>query len=299
VALLVGMATVALFVSTAGSIASRRSSPVAFAGNRSAAVVPAGDLVAISIRGRVLVLNRAGRQLRELPGRIGADGRSQWIQLAPDRRHAWVSVWNIATETYRIYDVDLATGKRRRMADGLSPTLSPGGTELAYVGYARLRDGYDGESKLIIQDLADGRSRVIPFGAAEPIGNPPQLVVSWSPDGTHVAVDAGERYRLVDARQTTRAISYRALPGTLLAPVYLNANTIVAEANCCIGSQELVKLDVRAGRESNFARISSPVQTVQSVAPGTLLISDALNQLISVSRSRVRILRQGIVAVSP
>jgi hypothetical protein len=80
--------------------------------------------------------------------------------------------------------------------------------------------------------------------------------------------------------------------------VYLNNEMIVADANCCIGSQELIKLDLRTGRQTKFALISSPVQTVQPIGPGTLLISDALNELVSVSRGQVRVLREGIVAVS-
>jgi hypothetical protein len=89
------------------------------------------------------------------------------------------------------------------------------------------------------------------------------------------------------------------LAGDLLAPVYLNADAIVGDAGCCIGSQQLVTLNLRTGRESKFARISSPVQTVQRIARGTLLITDAGDQLLRVTQGRVHVLREEIEAVSP
>jgi hypothetical protein len=84
----------------------------------------------------------------------------------------------------------------------------------------------------------------------------------------------------------------------LVAPAYLSDDTIVADANCCVGSQRLVKLDVRTGREWKFATLSSPVQTIQRMALGTLLVTDALNELLRVSQHRVQRLRDGIEAAS-
>jgi hypothetical protein len=89
------------------------------------------------------------------------------------------------------------------------------------------------------------------------------------------------------------------LAGALLAPAYPNAGAIVGDAGCCIGSQQLVTLNVPTGRESKFARISSPVQTVQRIARGTLLITDAGDQLLRVAQGRVHVLREEIEAVSP
>jgi hypothetical protein len=285
--------------SSAASTADRRASRSASFEKRSPALVPNGDLVAISLRGRVLVLDRAGREVKVLPGRIGPDGLAQAIQLAPDRRHAWVSVWNSRAQVFWMYSIDLSTGRRRRLVDGVSPTLNPDETELAYIGFSEFRTGGEVESELVIENLADGRTRVTPFGLPSPIGNSPQLIISWSPNGRQIAVDAGGKYRLVNVRKSANVVSSPSLPGVLSAPAYLSADTIVADANCCTGAQRLVAIDLHTDRESTFARLSSPVQTVQRVGRATLLMTDALDQLVTVSKGRVRLLREGIAAVSP
>jgi hypothetical protein len=294
-----GWMALGLFVAVAATNpASARRATVHVDRVGGALAVPNGDLVAITVRGRVLVLTQGGREVRALPGRIGPNGLAESIQLAPDRRHAWVSVWNVATESFRMYSVDLTTGRRRRLADGVGPSLSPNRTELAYIGFSRFPRGEQAETRLVIEDLHDGRSRSIPFGSLTVPGNPPNLVVSWSPDGSQIAVEPAGRYRLVNLRTARTVDSARSLPGPLVAPAYLSDDTIVADANCCVGSQRLVKLDVRTGREWKFATLSSPVQTIQRMALGTLLVTDALNELLRVSQHRVQRLRDGIEAAS-
>lgn len=61
-------------------------------------VVPVGDLLRISMRGWLLVLDHAGREIRRMPGLIGPNGLAEAIQLAPDRRHGRVWVWNAAAK---------------------------------------------------------------------------------------------------------------------------------------------------------------------------------------------------------
>src|SRR4051812_38947416 len=85
-------------------------------------LVAAGDvLVARRSSRRLSVLHRNGRLVRRVPGFVAGKG-TEGIELAPDRRHAFVSVFG---DPERLYEVDLATGARRRVADATSPALSP------------------------------------------------------------------------------------------------------------------------------------------------------------------------------
>jgi hypothetical protein len=95
---------------------------------------------------------------------------------------------------------------------------------------------------------------------------------------------------LVNVRTAKSVVSSAALPGDLVAPVYPNVGSIGADTNCCIGSQQLVTLDLRTDREAKFARLSTPVQTVQRIGRATLLITDAVNELVRLTKGRVHLL---------
>jgi hypothetical protein len=294
------VAALALVVGSSLGSTSPRHGVVGF--GHPSPVVPVGDLLAISLRGRLLVLNHAGREVKRLPGVIGGpQGLAQAIELAPDRRHAWVSVWNAAAMTFHMFSLDLATGRRQRLPDGVNPTMNAQRTMLAYARTSRIADGDPGETALVIEDLRSGRTRTIPFGVGTAFGTPPELIISWSPDGRHVAVytDKQWRYRLVDIRTASTVASSPALPQGVLAPVYLSDHTVVVDANCCAHTQQLVTLNIQTGRKMKLARISSPVQTVHRLGATSLLITDALGELVRVTGGRVQILRSGIDAVSP
>jgi hypothetical protein len=292
-------AVLALTVSSTLASTSRRHGVVDL--RHAPRVVPVGDLLAVSVHGQLLVLDRAGEEVKRLPGLIGPNGLVQAIELAADRRHAWVSVWNAAAGTFHMFSIDLATGRRHRLPDGVNPTINAQHTMLAYAGISRIADGDPGETRLVIEDLRDGRTRVIPFGVGTAFGTPPELIISWSPDGRHLAVytDNQWRYRLVDIRTATTVALSPTLPRGLLAPVYLSNSAVVVDANCCIGTQQLVTLNLETGRETKLARISSPVETVHRVGRTSLLITDALGELVRVTPGHVQILRTGIDAVSP
>src|SRR6185503_6836511 len=60
----------------------------------------------------------------------------QGIALAPDGKHAAVSTGSVYSPDVpdTLDELDLATGARRKLADGVQPSYSPDGAWLAYVG---------------------------------------------------------------------------------------------------------------------------------------------------------------------
>lgn len=250
-------------------------------------------MVAADVHGRLLVLDARGATIRRVPGVAGA---VQGIAVAPDRRHAYVSVYD-ADAPARLYRVDLTSGKRQPVAHGLSPSLSPDRTRLAY-----LASGFRGDIKyvsaLVVLDLRTGLSHRLPFDGNVAQGTPPEMVLGWSPDGRRIALYDGHALRIADARTAAPTSAQPALAGPGLAPVFLDARRLVLLANCCIGKQRLVAVDLRTNVRSAFARISSPVETAQRLHDGVLLLTTALDELVVVSRGHATVLARGITAAA-
>jgi hypothetical protein len=155
--------------------------------------VPARDYVACDRAGLLLVLAPSGRVVRRIPGRLpyGAVG----ITLTADRRSAYVSLLR-GDEQPALYRVDLATGRRRLVGNGLSPAVSPDGRELAYLATGTSpRSGLWRVTALAVVEVATGRRRSI---AAPPSPSLPAGPLGWSPDGRSIAAFDGTRIRLVD-----------------------------------------------------------------------------------------------------
>jgi hypothetical protein len=271
------------------------------------ALVRRGAFLVSDRRGHLRVLDRLGRLVRSFARARVPGVLPQALELAPDRRHAFVSVYVVDRPT-RLYDVDLATGAKERMADALSPVLSPDRTRLAYVASA-LRAGDDDivdRTALVVRDLRTGSSRSIAFNPHVPREPPPGLVINWSPDGRTIALFDGSTIRLVDAATATTLSSQPALPGYRpalgrtppLAPVFLNASTLVVLVGCCIGRQQLAAVDLRSGALTPFARLSSPPANIRRLDRRRLLAVTAQNELVIVSRGHTRVLARGIVAAA-
>jgi hypothetical protein len=259
-----------------------------------AAAVPPHGIVAADVHGRLLVLDARGATVRRVPGIVGR--AVEGIAVAPDRRHAYVSAYR-ADAPARLYRVDLTSGDRQLIAHGLSPALSPDRTRLAY-----LASDFHGDIKyvtaLVVLDLRTGLSHRLPFDRNVAQGTPPEIVLGWSPDARRIALYDGHTLRIADAQATAPASSQPAVAGGGLAPVYLDARTLVLLANCCIGSQRLVAVDLRTKTRSTFAHISSPVETGQRLRDGMLLLTTALDELVVVSRGHARVLAHGITAAA-
>src|SRR5207244_445765 len=103
------------------------------------------------------------------------------------------------------------------------------------------------------------------------------------------AVFDGDRIRLVDVASARNVMSQPSVEGGSnytppLSPAFLDANTLVVLADCCIGSQHLVAVDLRSGARDPFAVLSSPVENIRRLRSGRFLTVTALNQLALVSR---------------
>ena len=185
--------------------------------------------------------------------------------------------------------------RRRHLANATSPVLSPDKKRLAYVSSDRRVDIVY-RTALVIRELRTGQTKSIPLGPDVPEGQPPELVINWSPDGRRVAVFDETRIRLVDAANAQDVPSQPAVAG--LAPVYLNGHSLVVLANCCIGRQRVIRVDLRSGTRSAFATLSSPPESVRRLRPGLLLTVTALNEVALVSRGHFRVIAKGATAAT-
>lgn len=267
------------------------------AGAQTRPLVPRGAFLVTNLDGRLLVLDAAGKRLRRLPGTLGRYGAWGGLELAADRRHAFVSL-PVPDRPGRLYELDLATGKKRRIADGLSPALSPDRRYLAYLSESLCRDlTWTCRTALVIRNLLTGDMRTIPFAEGIVGGNRPELVINWSPEGQRVVLFDRKRLRLVDVATATDIPSQPALTPAY-APVFLDAYTLVVLANCCIGRQQLVTIDIRSGVIGSFAELSAPPEIIRRLKPGLLLTVTASGELALVSRGRTRVIARGITAAA-
>jgi len=264
------------------------------------AVVPKGDILAVDATFHPLVLDAHGHVVRRLPSWHVPDGFGLLgIELAPSRNDAFVSLWSgNSTLPARIFDVSLATGARRLVADGLSPSLSPDGTQLAYLADRREPNlGLTWLTGLVVRTLATGKERTIPFDTAVSLGTPPALVTNWSPNGVSVALAASD-FDLVDTATATSIADIPSLGATPSAPAFLDADTVIVETNCCIGRQKLVAVDPHGAHAQPFAEISSPVDAIRRIDPDRMLVLDQLGELLLVSRGKTTVIANGIRAAA-
>jgi hypothetical protein len=97
--------------------------------------------------------------------------------------------------------------------------------------------------------------------------------------------------------ETATAIGAQTIhPG--LAPAFLDQGTLVVLADCCVGPQQLVTLDLASGSTAPFARLSSPTEYIKRIGPGRFLVLDALRELLVVEKGRSRAIATGLSAVS-
>ena len=265
--------------------------------------VPPGKFVVVDDRGRVRVVDGRGKLVRRFPWSLPTP-QLQAIELDPDRRRLYAAIY-WSERPSELYEVTLATGRRRRLAHAISPSLSPDKRQLAYVT-TEVRNGIVYRAALVTRSLRSGSIRTVRLPARVPYGTPPELVINWSPDSRRIAVFANSKVRLVDAARATEVASEPELPGDTagpgqtpwLAPVFIDARTVVVEEGCCIGRQQLVAVDASSGASSPFALLSSPVEGIRRNGSGRLMVVTALNELALVSRGSVRVIARRIQAAA-
>ncbi len=257
--------------------------------------VPAGDVLVADISGHVRIVDSRGKLVRRLRWTLPREVES--LELTPDRRHAFVSLYR-SERAPELFQLDLTTGRLRKLADATNPAVSPDKTRLAYVT-VELRTDVKYRAELVIRNLRTDASRRLALAPNVPLGTPPELVINWSPDGRRIALFDGSRIRIVDALSATDVPMQPARPPGELAPVFADRNTLVVLTGCCIGPQRLVAVDLRSGRHTSFATLSSPVEQVRRVSTSRLLVVTALRELVVASRGHVRVIARRVAAAAP
>ena len=264
------------------------------------ALVPRGDILAADMGLHLIVLDQSGSVLRRLPWWHAPSGVGLLgLELAPDRQHAFVSVERGDLPAH-LYEVDLATGGKRLLADAASPALSPDGSRLLYLANRRPKKlTFPLLTALVVRNLSSGRQRVIPFHSRLTIGTPPDMVTNWSLDGRRAVLSDGRHLRLIDTATARFVESQPSVgPNHSLAPVFLEAHRLVVLADCCVGHQHLVTVDLRSGRQAPFAEISAPVVSIRRLGPSRLLVANQLGQLLLVSRGHSKTIATGVSAAT-
>lgn len=258
-------------------------------------LVPQGAYLVATESGHLIVLSQRGKVLRRVPR--FASSYVQALEIAPDRRHAYVSVY-ATDQPVHLYKVALSTGKRVRLANATNPSLSPDRTQLAYVTI-ELRGDIKYRTDLVVRNLRTGQVRSIPLPERAPLGTPPDNVINWSPDGQYVALFDGLVIRIVDVATAKTVDQETEIPGrTGLAPVFLNPHTLVVLANCCIGRQRLVAVDLGSGARKPFARLSSPVENERRLRSGRILVVTSLHRLVRIAPGDAHIIAARISAAT-
>jgi hypothetical protein len=270
--------------------------------------VPAGSFVVSTVDGRLLVLDGAGSLVRGVPGTIGSSGAQGGVALAPDRLHAFVAISLGSPKPWRLNEIDLVTGSRRKLANAVSPAVSPDGTRLAFLAVASdPNDDTFRVTALVIRNLHSGRNRSIPFQPPRPLGTPPELVINWSPDGKRIALFDGTQIRLATVATARTVGSQPPAPGTAptspqrtgsLSPAFLDDRTLVVLDGCCIGPQRLVAIDLASGSRRPFAALRAPTVNLTRIRPGVLLAVTAEHRLLVVTRANTHQIAGNISSAS-
>jgi hypothetical protein len=267
------------------------------ANSKPRSVVPRHGFLVGAPSGRLRVLSRKGEVIYRVPRSVGPYG-PQGIALARDRRHAFVSVLRGSPRLPHLYRVNLATGVKRRIANGISPVFSPHRGRLAYVSVVRRSDILY-KAALVVRNLRTGGRQRIPLGPDIPLGTPPDNIINWSPSGRRVAFYDGTFVRLVRLGSENHAISKPVAPRGWQAPAFLDSRTIVVLANCCIGRhQRLVAVDRYTGQRHPFATLGAPPENLVRLRPAHLLAVTALYRLAMVSHRHTRVIAKGITAAT-
>ena len=172
-------------------------------------LVPVGDFLVCNGNGHLFAMSPKGKTVGTVPGTTGPHCPNG-LALSADRRSAFFSILTGEETPPALDQIDLATGKKHRIASGLDPALSPDGTTLAFIATVESPTGLE------LLDLATGTNRLLapptpPAGSHKlywPVGP-----LNWSPDRTKIAVFAGDQIRIVDVATAQDLESQPTVPG--------------------------------------------------------------------------------------
>lgn len=85
---------------------------------------------------------------------------------------------------------------------------------------------------------------------------------------------------------------------SLLAPVFQDQTTLVALADCCVGTLRLVSVDLESGQERPFGTILGPPVNILPLSRSHLLVLTQLHQLALVSPGETKVIARHLTAAT-
>lgn len=273
-------------------------------------IVPQDDILISNTHGRLAIIDRKGRPIRELWHAALKMSPVQGLALAPDREHAYVSFLT-PNGLPRLEEVDLSNGATTSLGHAISPTISPNGKRLAYYT-VRAEGGITYCTALAIRTLKSTHVVRIPFRVQPPLGTPSELILNWSPLSDRIVLDSSSSstrhtpnsrvLRVVSVAKARNVESQPAVASAVqpapVAPVFLDATTILADVNCCVGIQRLAAVSASGHSSAPFAHLSAPPIEITKWAHAEVMVVTALGQLELVSRTGVELLASGVRAAA-
>lgn len=203
--------------------------------------------VAVSEANAVVVLDTAdGRVVRTLfEAPPQPEGTVAGVSLSADGRTVWFSFRGPSCDSPgAVHRVPIGGGPAEKVADGMSPAVSPDGRLLAYAAPAAARGGPgDCAQALVVRDLVSGveRSWVPEDNGWDELVTIAEI--SWAPDSRRLAYEGSYEGSGVSVLDTLRPgtltaakepVRVRGHEGSLFAPSWLAAgDRLVVGTWCC------------------------------------------------------------------
>jgi hypothetical protein len=217
-------------------------------------------VVVVTADGEVKQLDDHGREtasLGQVPLPVG--GEVNAISVSPDGQ-VLVSTLNDHDEACRAVVYRATTDGFEKYVDGAAAVFSEDGTQLAYVRYASVGE-FCPRTQLVIRRVADGAEQRIDYpGERQPEGTPPAWPISWSPDGTKLALMTSDGLGVI----TIRDKDVRQVGGGLpAAPAFLDDTTVAAMSGCCVGPLRVAAYPITSERPHELFQVPGPVRSIQ------------------------------------
>lgn len=222
-----------------------------------------GAIIALTSDSELVLLDPRGelqRTIANLGPLVGSGG----LAVSPDGRSIYIGARTAEASTAS----SNCTGEVRRVdarggtwdvvaTQADSPALSADGSRLAYASLERINDiCYRGA--LVVMDLASGTTESYPYPTpGVPDGTPPELPISWSPDGTSIASVENTGATLLEL--STGEHSPVTSPGRPLLPTFVEQDRLAVLVGCCVGEQSVQIVDLRSGESQPWLTIDVPL----------------------------------------
>jgi len=248
-----------------GSDATRSPDALSPSAGDNAVHVGTEHVVVVTADGEVEKLDEQGRvvaSLGQVPLSVGDEVNA--ISVSPDGQ-VLVSTLNDHDEACRAVVYLVTTNGLEKQLDGAAAAFADDGGQLAYIRYDREGE-FCPRAQLVIRQLASGTERVIDYpGQRMPEGTPPAWPISWSPEGTKLALVTADGLSIVatDSGDATVVGDTGPLGNHPSAPAFLDDDTVAAMAGCCIGPIHVTAISIGSDDSHELFAVPGPVRSIQ------------------------------------